>query len=279
MRAINTGTLATPHDTSLRMRRHGEFFGAASNEQRTESFVYARMRATWSAEELPRHSHENGYFFVVLRGRYVTAASEDVCGPWTLIFNPPGTTHRDRFISETGQFVGISISPEISQRMRTVSRQPVVLRDPRLLAIARKAQSELLAPDTHSALVLEGLGLELSGCMARLAGWPDDRAPKWLLNARELLREQQELTIGEVARIAGVHRVHLARAFRRYFRCTPGAFVRGCRIEVACQLIGQSQHSMAEIAQLAGYPDQSQFARAFKRATGSSPSEWRQAHS
>jgi AraC family transcriptional regulator len=76
-----------------------------------------------------------------------------------------------------------------------------------------------------------------------------------------------------------VHRVHLARAFRQYFRSTPGAFKRACRVETACRLLERPKYSLADVAQRAGYGDQSQFTRAFKRSTGLAPGEWRRAHS
>jgi AraC family transcriptional regulator len=260
-----------------RILRHGEFFGAADGEQRTQSFAFARAWATKSAEELPRHTHEDGSFVLVLRGRYVTAASDDVCGPGTLVFNPPGTTHRDRFVGGAGQFLHVSASREISELM--LAGRPMLLPSIRLLSVLREVASELSAPDADSHLLLEGLGLELVGRTSRLRRRPDPRPPKWLVEARDLLREDHGLTISEVAHLVSVHRVHLARAFRQYFHCTPGAFARACRIETACRLLQRPDHTLAEIALHAGYSDQSQFTRAFKRSSGRSPAEWRRTHS
>jgi AraC family transcriptional regulator len=260
-----------------RVLSYGEFFGAAQTERRTDSFVFTSMRATASPEQLPRHSHENGHFVQVLRGQYVTAASDDICAHATLIFNPPDTTHRDHFVGGQGEFLGISVSPEISQLMP--AGRPAVLGEPRLLGILRDVRAELRLPDADSEMLLEGLGLELASRTTRLRRWPDPRPPKWLVEVRDLLREEQELTIGEIAQRVRVHRVHLARAFRQYFRSTPGAFKRACRVETACRLLERPKYSLADVAQRAGYCDQSQFTRAFKRSTGLAPGEWRRAHS
>jgi AraC-like DNA-binding protein len=46
---------------------------------------------------------------------------------------------------------------------------------------------------------------------------------------------EAHLTLMEVSRIAGVHSVCLATAFRRHQGCTIGEFVRQLRIERACQ--------------------------------------------
>ena len=154
-----------------------------------------------------------------------------------------------------------------------------MLGDARLLAILRDVRAELRSPDTDSEMLLEGLGLELASRTTRLRRWPDRRPPKWLMEARDLLRDEQDLTIGAIAHRVRVHRVHLARAFRQYFQSTPGAFVRACRVETACRLLERPRYSLAEVAQRAGYCDQSQFTRAFKHSTGCTPGEWRRARS
>lgn len=270
-------SLRAAHSNALRMLTHGEFFGDTHRERRTDSFAFGSMTPTWSAGELPRHSHENAHFVQVLRGTYVTAACEDLCGPSTVIFNPPGTMHRDRFHSRDGRFFTVSLSPAISQRMRGASPVPVMLRDPRVLRILHDARVELRDAGEDSDLTLEGMGLELAGCSALLRDWPDSRAPRWLVHARDLLREgcSSSLTIAGIARAAGVHPVHLARAFRQYFHYAPGEYLRACRIEKARRLLAVPGLPLAELAQQVGYCDQSQLTHAFKRATGRTPGEYR----
>jgi AraC family transcriptional regulator len=269
--------LRAAHPAPPRLLTHGQFFGRARRERCTDSFAFASMVATWSEEELPRHSHENAYFFVVLRGTYLTAACADPCGPSTLIFNPPGTTHRDRFHSRDGRFFTISLSPAMSQRMPGAPPLPVVLRDPEALRLVHHARLELCEPDGDSDFILEGLGLELAGLVLFSRAWPDPRAPLWLVQARDLLIEggSSRLTIADIARAAGVHPVHLARTFRQYFHCAPGEYLRACRIEKARRLLAVPGLPLAELAQQAGFCDQSQLTHAFKRATGRTPGEYR----
>ena len=276
---MSLSALRAPDFAAPRVLNHGQFFGGAHCEIRTELFIYARMVATWPAQEMPRHCHENAYFLFVSAGRYVTAASTNVCGPGTLIFNPPGTTHRDRFVSEHGRFLTISVSPHVSRRMRNAPERPVLLRDAAMCRIVHEMQRELRRPGAESALVLEGLGLELAGWAARLQWRPDARVPKWLMEARDLLHEEQHVgaSIQKVAQLAGVHRVHLARAFRQHFHCSPGEYLRNCRIEKAMQLLKRADLSIAQIAQQTGFCDQSQFARAFRRKTGCSPGDYQRA--
>ena len=197
--------------------------------------------------------------------------------PGTLIFNPPGTTHRDRFHSRDGRFFTISLSSTVWGSLRGAAPVPTFLRHPHLLRLLDGARRQVRKPDPDSSLVLEGLGLELASLVVRLRPWPDARTPCWLLHVRELLHEDctSGLTIAAIARSVGVHPVHLARTFRRYFRCTPGEYQRACRIEKARRLLASSDAPLAELAQQLGFCDQSQFTHVFRCATGSSPGRYR----
>src|SRR5262249_7860828 len=162
-----------------RALRHGEFFGAAKAEIRTHSFVFAHMHATWEAGEIPRHSHDNAYFMFVLSGRYVTDASPTPCGPFHLIFHPPGTVHRDRFAARTGTFFTLSIDPRLTPIVLRAHSRPRLMRGDRALAAIREARLALHRYSACGDFTLEALGLELSGLAALLSDWPDSRVPLW----------------------------------------------------------------------------------------------------
>ena len=81
--------------------------------------------------------------------------------------------------------------------------------------------------------------------------------------------------MGEVARDAGVHPVHLARTFRRFFGCTPAEYLRSRRVEQAALLVRVTQRPLAEIALECGFFDQSHLTRAFARVLGVSPAAYR----
>jgi AraC-like DNA-binding protein len=93
----------------------------------------------------------------------------------------------------------------------------------------------------------------------------------------ELLRSrfQDPPTLAELARGAGVHSVHLATAFRRHLGCTPGEYVRRCRVEFACRRLVTGT-PLAELALDAGFAHQSHFCRVFKTVTGMTPTVYRQ---
>lgn len=132
--------------------------------------------------------------------------------------------------------------------------------------------------DALSPLIVEGLLLEMVGEASRQpAPVLGARHPRWLLQAQDLLREgfAQHLTLEEIARAVGVHRVHLAQAFHKHFHCTVGEYIRELRIDYACRQLATSSMSLVEIALAAGFADQSHFTRTFKQGKGMSPSQYR----
>jgi AraC family transcriptional regulator len=127
-------------------------------------------------------------------------------------------------------------------------------------------------------LAMEGLVLELLAETARSKdGVKKRRSPNWLAQVRELLHDRfpERLILDEIAGAVGVHPVHLCRVFRQQYRCTVGDYVRKLRLDFASRQLATSSASLAEIAFAAGFSDQSHFTKAFRRASGMTPVEWR----
>jgi AraC-like DNA-binding protein len=103
------------------------------------------------------------------------------------------------------------------------------------------------------------------------------KPPRWLAAARDLLHEHfaEPLSLGDVAKAVNVHPVHLAREFRRWYRCTVGDYTRRVRIDYARDALIRTDVPLVEIAYGAGFSDQSHFTRTFRRLTGMTPAEFR----
>jgi AraC family transcriptional regulator len=82
--------------------------------------------------------------------------------------------------------------------------------------------------------------------------------------------------LAEVAQVAGVHPMHLARLFRQRFGYSMGEFVRRRRIAWACGQLAGSDRTIAAIALTAGFADHAHFTRTFRRITGCTPRWYRQ---
>jgi AraC family transcriptional regulator len=99
--------------------------------------------------------------------------------------------------------------------------------------------------------------------------------PLWLERVRDAIDQTREWPrVGELANVAGVHRVQLARQFRRYFGCSVSAYVRRTRVQVAAERISAGGN-IAAASHDAGFHDHAHLCHAFAAETSLSPSEWR----
>jgi AraC family transcriptional regulator len=101
--------------------------------------------------------------------------------------------------------------------------------------------------------------------------------PGWLVSARDFLHAHldRRVRLGELATVAGMHEIHLARTFRKYLGCSPGSYLRRLRVERARVALTASETSLVEIALAAGFSSQSHFTRVFHRQVGMSPGSYR----
>ncbi len=259
----------------------GTFFGRSRDSRRAGGFVLARMSPTVPEREVVRHTHEDAHFVLVTRGAYLSAArgAPAVCDGPALIYNPPGTTHRDRFLSDEGRFVTISVAGETLREAGEAFPVPdhALFLGPEAVAAALRLPGLAGEGDGAGALTLESLCLGLLDHAARTAGPARRRRPRWLGLARELLHDRcsEDLSLASIAAALGVHPVHLTRTFRLHFGMTPGDYLRRCRIEKAAGLLAGGAASLAEVALACGFCDQSHLTRAFRLAYRTTPGAYR----
>jgi len=86
-----------------------------------------------------------------------------------------------------------------------------------------------------------------------------------------------DLSMDEVARRHHVSRRYLDVLFARNGAASPAAYLRSVRMERARELLERSGQAVpiSEIAHRVGYGDVTAFIRAFRRAHGTTPADWR----
>jgi AraC family transcriptional regulator len=85
----------------------------------------------------------------------------------------------------------------------------------------------------------------------------------------------QEITLAQLAAVAGLSVFHFARTFTRAMGVSPHRYVSRMRLENAMADIAAGKLSLAEIAFNAGFSSQASFTRAFCRISGLTPGEYR----
>jgi AraC family transcriptional regulator len=235
-------------------------------------------------QTIARHSHSHAHFCFILRGGYITAArgAEGTCEPATMLFHPAGTAHRDRFHPESrgGSFLSVSIETEtlalVGGHGGLIDHE-VGFTAGELPFLGTRLYRELRSRDEVSPLVVEGLALELLALAARETDRAGRSPQAWLGGARDLIQDcfRSRLTVRQLAGTLDVDPLHLSRCFRRRFGCSPGDFLRQCRVRHAAELLRSQNRSLAEVALDSGFADQAQLTKAFKRLTGMTPGQYR----
>jgi len=233
--------------------------------------------------KVPKHSHQYAVFCVALTGMCseVFAGKVRQYEASTIEFLPPGQCHSLAFPFADTRAFSIEIATSWIERAREFSLRldnSVHAHGGLLSGLMMKIYDEFRHLDSASPMAIQGLAMEMFAAVSRNQSNLATRQPqRWLTRAVEFLRESftEHLTITQVASVAGVHPVYLAREFRRFHGCTIGEYIRRLRVERACRQLSSADESLATIAASAGFSDQSHFSRTFKRLMGMTPAQYR----
>jgi AraC family transcriptional regulator len=268
----------------LRLERGGDF-SSTHTVATTPHATFAEC--TYAASNAaPRHGHASPYFGLVLRGAFEERYGAKCFdfGRGSLAYHPAEAEHATRFERVETTVFRIEPSREFMQRdliAEALPPSPARIVNPRTIDLARRLRDEFIRPECHSAIVTEGLLLELVGCGARDAGEPREQpAPPWLRRVLEQIEESyaEPLSVASLARSAGVHPAHLGRVFRAHKRLSVGEYVRRMRVRASCVRLRNSDEPIVDIALALGFCDQSHFANAFRRELGMTARHYRLTH-
>ena len=244
-----------------------------------------RMAETLYApyQEIPPHATTWPDLCLALAGGYEERLGQTRlrCESVSLVFHPAGDVHSDRISDRGSRCLTVQIDPSLLRSAAPVVVSPDSFTVPRRgvpTQVAFELAAEFEIRDDLSAVAVESAVLALLGELASLPGLElRGTAPPWLERAREQVHDEfaRRLSLETLARTAGVHRVHLARAFRNHFGCTVGTYIRQRRLEFACRELVATPAPLSEIALSAGFADQSHFTNTFRHRIGMTPSAFR----
>lgn len=259
----------------------GMFFGTVLRTVDVSGLKLAEVQYH-SGLRTPKHRHERALLVIGLQGHssQVYGDEPSTCGPWTVAFHPAGEIHWDHFFAPGVRDLNIEFDPACL----TIVRGYCNLMDRAFASsgsefrwLAAKIYREFSLPDELSPLAIEALVTELLVEISRDHLHGAATAPNWLKEAREIVRARftERLSLAELSSSVGVHPVHLAREFHRFFRRTIGQEIRYLRIELACRKLETRNYALKDVALMVGFSDQSHFGRTFKIVTGMTPVQFR----
>jgi AraC family transcriptional regulator len=161
------------------------------------------------------------------------------------------------------------------------------VRDEVINQIGLSVLSEMMSPTAAGRMLVETSSLLLA---ARLAhshsetelirspigsghGLDGGRLRRVLAYVEEHLAE--DITVTDLANVACLSVFHFTRAFAATMGVPPHRYVSRRRLKSAKAMIATGRASLSEIAQDCRFSSQSSFTRAFRRATGMTPAEYR----
>ena len=268
----------------MRVMPRGAYFGRNVRSREVAGLILTE-KVHPVGERTPPHAHAQPYLCFVLEGSWEERSDSGArrCAPQTLIYHPPGDVHSDHFRTNASRVFAIELDAGWSDRMASLAGlfdEPRVVEAGAPAAVALRLFDESRRDDCPSALVIEGLMLELLGSLARFRdGMVSSPSPSWMRATEEMLhaRFREPPSVREMAALAGVHPVHLARAFRARHGCSISDYVCRRRIEAACVAMSTTTRTLSDIAVDVGFFDQSHFTRAFHRVIGTTPARFRAA--
>lgn len=156
-----------------------------------------------------------------------------------------------------------------------------VTRDPEGAALF--AAAHRLLEDEGDALAGEEALLRAYACMlgrhADLSVRPVGREAGPVAAAKAMIEacHDEDLALADLAKVAGLPRHHLIRAFRRETGLTPHAWLIDVRVRRARERLRRGE-APGEVAAATGFCDQAHLTRAFKARYGVTPGVFRTAH-
>jgi AraC family transcriptional regulator len=267
--------LRAPFDAYL-----GRFYGLPMAGTSSGPFAIRVLAATGREEHVKTHTHEDAHFVLALSGTYITSAhgARDTVPSPALVFNPPGITHRDRFVKGVGTFMTLSLAAVTfrdAAEQQSLRQAPIQLCHADALRGAFALVREMSSG--RDAAVLESAAWELLTEVGRSSQSAFRSSPSWAARAYEALmdRSSAHFRIGDLAAELGIHPIHLARVFRRAWGCSPGELLRWRRTERAAALLRETTLTAGQIAQEVGFADQSHLTHAFRTRIGLTPVAYR----
>jgi AraC family transcriptional regulator len=148
--------------------------------------------------------------------------------------------------------------------------------DTRLMSLAHEIETTTRSTNPADEILRSDLLTELFAQIhRRITGRPQS-SPAWLPRVRAIIHDTAgAASMTDLAREAGVHRVHVARMFRDHYGLSVRRYSKHVRVRKALQLLTDAPIPLSELALTAGYADQSHLTRDLRSAIGETPAALR----
>ena len=193
-------------------------------------------------------------------------------------------------LNSTLRYLRVSIDPLHLGRLITPSldevgpvhlRRTYAVESPQIRHLMLALKYEADSRNAHGLAMVEAVTSALGHLLVRHAGVEQPRpihnrgglsavAKRRVLELIDAALDAR-LTVEMLSREVGLSAAHFARAFKETMGRAPHQYLLALRLERARRLLENTEASLSDIAQRAGFADQAHFTRLFKRAFGTTP--------
>ena len=259
----------------------------------TGSYGVTLLRASYSGEVLLKGTSKNhligGMYLQPVLTQHTMAGEhlEHQTGPGSVCIGPAGADYNVEFLGPVSGLI-LEVNTECLAMVQAQSGfynrqllQNMNGRDAGLSRLMALLESEVRAGHPNGALlwssVVDALLRHLvEHCLgeARPVSY-GTLSPEALQRLNKYIAEYmaESFDLEDMANIAGCEKFRFARAFTRCVGVTPHRFVVRRRIERARALIAAGKHTLAEIAAMTGFSDQSHLHQWIRRICGVTPGQ------
>jgi AraC-like DNA-binding protein len=250
------------------------------------------LSATFRTYRYVPHTHETYAIAAVIEGceAFFHRGARHYAAVGSIAVVPPDELHDGEPAGDSFAYRTLYPSVELMRAIaedvfgRPVSGTPSfaqsVIDDPDLSGRLATLHGVLARPETpvleRDSLVAEFFELLLSRWGGDLKPRQSADVPAAIARARDYLEAHfdREVSLEELAGIAGLNRAHLIRAFRKAVGLTPHAYQLDRRVRAACHRLAAGE-APADVAAACGFCDQSHLNRVFKARIAVTPGQFR----
>ncbi|MBB4631673.1 helix-turn-helix domain-containing protein [Sphingosinicella soli] len=229
----------------------------------------------------------------VSMGRYMESGDREFSRIGRVLVIPAGQALHVRATGGPVQAVRCAVSEQAVNRIagfdaifrRRTMREALDIRDRRIADTLKRMGEEVRHPGFASTMLIDSLSTSLIIDMTRhleMTCGSSENRHKGGLTVRQLklLSDYIDsappgMTLVSLARLVGLSRRHLSRAFRQSTGQTVHEYVELTRFRRACELLSTTDLHLKEIAWRTGFGNPCSFSTAFRKVGGEAPSAFR----
>jgi AraC family transcriptional regulator len=152
-----------------------------------------------------------------------------------------------------------------------------------LLQACRSLDAESSRPD-HLNLIMESLELQIASILLRELETTEKKPSPSFPESDSYIRLAEEyiktyfssnISLDDICQEIHVSQYHFIRMFKHKVGLTPHQYLINTRVEKAKKLLDTGEYSITEVAIVCGFTNIQHFSSTFRKATGSSPTEYK----